>query len=97
MTDLVVVGLGVVALWAIERHAMRSTVDQLGRRISALHHEVAAWQACHDHTVAELDRRLSGLEEVTALAANEVRIASTELLARLTDRDTSSEKRCERD
>ena len=95
MTDWIVVGLGVAGLWGVERHVMRGTVEQLGKRITALHLEVAAWQACHDHTVAELDRRLSGLEEVTALAANEVRIASAELLARLPGRDTGPDERCE--
>jgi hypothetical protein len=97
MTDWAVMGLAVAGLWAVEHHVIRGSVEDLGKRIAALHHEVIAWQACHNHTVEELDRRLSGLEEVTALAANEVRIASTELLARLPGLDADSGGRCEQE
>lgn len=97
MTDLVVVGVGFAALWAVERHVMRGEVEKLGKRISAVHTEVASWRACHDQTVQELDRRLSGLEEVMALAANEVRIASNQLMARLPDPEPGPAYRGERE
>lgn len=40
---------------------------------------------------------LAGLEEVTALAANEVRIASTQLMARLPNRESGPADRGERE
>lgn len=77
------IAIPLVLLWEFERRRMRGEIGTMAKRVTALHVEVAAWQACHDHTVAELDRRMSGLEETTAMAANEIRMASTELMSHL--------------
>lgn len=91
MRDFLVIAIPLTLLWEFDRRRMRGDIGTMAKRVTALHVEVAAWQTCHDHTVAELDRRMSGLEATTAMAANEIRMASTELMSHLPDKAAGDE------
>jgi hypothetical protein len=49
-------------------------------QITALRSEVNGYRMAHQSEMASLDRRLLGLEETAARAANELRMASGQLL-----------------
>jgi len=48
-------------------------------RLEALHRQVVAWQAAHDHQVESLDRRMRDVEEAAARAEEEARIVSVQM------------------
>jgi hypothetical protein len=51
--------------------------------MSALRAEVAGYWSAHEHLAESLERRLDDLELTTARAANEVRMASDQVIAHL--------------
>lgn len=53
--------------------------SELQRRLDALHGQVVAWQAAHDHQVASLDRRMRDVEAAAARAEEEARIVSVQM------------------
>jgi hypothetical protein len=57
----------------------------LGRvehELHSLRAEVVGYRAAHEHLVSSLDRRLDGLEQTAAHAANELRMAADQVSAR---------------
>lgn len=61
-----------VALYVGLSSRQRRMEHQLGR----LRNDVVSYRATHESLTASLDRRLAALEQTTALAANELRMAS---------------------
>jgi hypothetical protein len=53
------------------------------RQVGALRSDIAGYRAAQQNETSSLDRRLLGLEQTTARAANEVRMVSDQMLARL--------------
>jgi hypothetical protein len=49
--------------------------------VAALRKDVAGYRAAHQNEIEALDRRLDGLERTAAQAANELRMASEQLIA----------------
>lgn len=101
MTDVVATaagGLGLCGLLLVAFLAGRSLhqargLDGIQRELESLRQEVVGYRSTHTHDTAQLDRRLDALEEATAHAVNEVRMASDQLVARL---PAGSEGRCDR-
>jgi transposase InsO family protein len=58
-------------------------LDGIQRELDSLRREVVGYRMTHTHETAQLDRRLDALEEATAHAVNEVRMASDQISARL--------------
>jgi Tfp pilus assembly protein PilN len=56
-----------------------TTIGDLRGRIDALHRQVSAWQAAHDHQVSLLDRRMRDVETAAARAEEEARIVSVQM------------------
>ena len=54
------------------------------RQVASLRSEVDGYRAAHTNQMESLDRRLSGLEDTAAKAANEWRMASEQIMSRLT-------------
>ena len=58
----------------------------LGRvesQLSALRRDIAGYRSAHENQTSSFDRRLLGLEQTTARAANEVRMVSDQVLAQV--------------
>jgi hypothetical protein len=53
------------------------------REMAALRSEVNGYRTAQAHLVTSLERRLKGLEQTTAIAANEVRMVSEQVMASL--------------
>jgi hypothetical protein len=75
-------GLLAVAFWAGSLVRPSVALGQVAHELHALRTEVVEYRAAHEHLVGSLDRRLDGLEKTTAHAANELRMASDQLLVR---------------
>ena len=83
LAGLILGGLTTAAFLA---GACKKATDGLGRveqEIAWVRREVIDHRAAHEHLTALIDRRLDALEQTTAQAANEVRMASDQLMARL--------------
>lgn len=63
-------------LWQMRRLHSATVVN-----ISALRSDIGRWQRAHSHEVESLNRRLVRVEENTATASNEVRMATAHLRA----------------
>lgn len=67
--------LWVTAIVLAWRAAQRSvSTTSVARRLDALHQDVRAWQAAHDHQIEALDRRMQRVEEAAARAETEARM-----------------------
>jgi hypothetical protein len=75
-------GLLAVAFWAGSFVRPSVALGRLERELRLLRGEVCGYRAAHEHQMTTLDRRLDGLEQTAAHAANELRMASDQLLAR---------------
>jgi hypothetical protein len=75
----VTVAAVVVLLVAIRQYLAHGGVGELRHRLDALHRQVVAWQAAHDHQVASLDRRMRDVEVAAARAEEEARIVSVQM------------------
>lgn len=53
---------------------------RLEHQLRRLRNDVVSYRAAHESLTASLDRRLAALEQTTALAANELRMASALLM-----------------
>jgi hypothetical protein len=82
VAGLVLGGLVSVAFWAGSFVRPSVALGRVEHELADLRAEVVGYRAAHEHLVGSLDRRLHGLEQTTAHAANEVRMASNQLLAR---------------
>jgi len=56
-------------------------LSRVERQVAALRSEVNGYRAAHENQMTSLDRRLLGLEEPSARAANELRMASSQLMS----------------
>lgn len=74
---LAAVALGFVCVRPARRRA------GLGEEVAALRLEFIDYRATHEYDAAQIERRLDALEATTAQAANEVRMASHQLIERL--------------
>lgn len=86
MTALVAAGLGCLVAVLVVQMRPRPSVEALDRlegEVAALRKDVAGYQAAHTNQMESLDRRLVGLEETAARAANELRMASEHLIAQV--------------
>jgi hypothetical protein len=84
VTALVSVGLGCVVAVLVVRMRPRPSAEALDRlegEVAALRKDVAGYRAAHENQMESLDRRLVGLEKTAARAANELRMASEQLIA----------------
>lgn len=72
------VGLGVAAI-ASRRH--RFSVGRMVAEIDRLDGELHGWQRAHDHQLAELHRRLAGIEHAADRAADKAYEVSHQLEA----------------
>lgn len=83
---VVVLGLALVSVVTVVVHTWRHPSVELGRvegQVGALRREIAGYRAAQENATSSLDRRLLGLEQTTARAANEVRMVSDQVLARI--------------
>ena len=74
---LAAVVLGLVCVRPARRRA------GLGEEVAALRLEFVDYRTTHEYDAAQIERRLDALEATTAQAANEVRMASHQLIERL--------------
>lgn len=88
MTGLVVAGalvvsagLAALAFLAGVRTKPSLLLVRVEEQMAALRAEVAGYWSAHEYLAASLERRLDDLEMTTARAANEVRMASHEVMA----------------
>lgn len=87
MTGLVVAGgllstgLAAMAFLAGVRARPSVLLLRVEKQVAALRAEVAGYWSAHEYLAASLERRLDDLEMTTARAANEVRMASHEVMA----------------
>ncbi|HEY3142428.1 MAG TPA: hypothetical protein VGJ86_14920 [Acidimicrobiales bacterium] len=76
-------GITAVLATAVYRCGRRTLgippTNDIHGRLEALHRQVVAWQAAHDHQVASLDRRMRDVEEAAARAEEEARIVSVQM------------------
>lgn len=96
MTVGVAAGVTLLALYSGRQLLAEPGLGDLRTRLEALHRQVAAWQAAHDHQVASLDRRMRDVEQAAGRAEEEARIVSmqmVELSQRLAKRLDRVEKR----
>jgi hypothetical protein len=56
-------------------------LSRVERQVAALRSEVNGYRTAHENQMTSLDRRLLGLEETSARAANELRMASNQLMS----------------
>ena len=80
---LALCGLVTVAFLAGCSLTQARGLDGIQRELESLQREVVSYRTTHTHDTGQLDRRLDALEETTAHAVNEVRMASDQLVARL--------------
>ena len=69
-----------VAVFLIFRRCL-SAVDRLSLQIGGIDEQVRTWRHAHDHHVAELHRRLDGIERTATRAAEHGLALSGELSA----------------
>ena len=96
MTVGVAAGVTLLALYSGRQLLAEPGLGDLRTRLEALHRQVVAWQAAHDHQVASLDRRMRDVEQAAGRAEEEARIVSMqmmELSQRLAKRLDRVEKR----
>ncbi len=96
LTVGVAAGVTLVALYSGRHLLAEPGLGDLRTRLEALHRQVVAWQAAHDHQVASLDRRMRDVEQAAGRAEEEARIVSMqmmELSQRLAKRLDRVEKR----
>ncbi|HEY8545955.1 MAG TPA: hypothetical protein VIL36_12940 [Acidimicrobiales bacterium] len=96
LTVGLVAGVALVALYGGRQLLAEPGLGDLRTRLDALHRQVVAWQAAHDHQVASLDRRMRDVEQAAGRAEEEARIVSLqmmELSQRLAKRLDRVEKR----
>lgn len=74
-----VTGVTLVLLYAGRRMLADPGVGDMRKRLEALHRQVVAWQAAHDHQVASLDRRMRDVENAASRAEEEARIVSVQM------------------
>jgi hypothetical protein len=79
-----VVGVMAAVLVCSRQFVASVGAGDLKGRLDALHQQVSAWQAAHDHQVASLDRRMRDVESAAARAEEEARIVSVQM-AELTE------------
>lgn len=75
---------GVLALPALWRGYLGPALAlrRIEREVTALRGEVVGYRTAHEHLMTSLERRLSALEQTTAVAANELRMASDQIMTR---------------
>jgi hypothetical protein len=74
-----VAGVGAVLFVVCRHHLASKGMAELRVHLDALHRQVVAWQAAHDHQVELLDRRMRDVEVAAAGAQEEARIVSVQL------------------
>jgi hypothetical protein len=84
-TAALLIAAAIVALglrgWLARRELPRKALQRLEREVTGLRADVAGYRAAHQNSMESFDRRLAGLEQTTAQAALEVRMASGQLMA----------------
>jgi hypothetical protein len=79
MTVGLAAGVTLAALYGGRQLLAEPGLGDLRTRLEALHRQVVAWQAAHDHQVASLDRRMRDVEVAAARAEEEARIVSVQM------------------
>jgi hypothetical protein len=74
-----VAGVSAVLFVVVRQPLASRGTGELRVHLDALHRQVVAWQAAHDHQVAVLDRRMRDVEVAAAGAQEEARIVSVQL------------------
>lgn len=76
-------GLLTLAFLAGIRTKPSVLLARVEHELAALRGEVADYRTAHEYQAASLERRLDDLEQTAARAANELRMASDQMVARL--------------
>ena len=96
MLDAVSLGLTSAVVLAFLASRWRRCTVALGRiegEMAALRGEVTGYRAAHENMTESLDRRLLGLEQTSAQAAVELRMASDQLIGHLATGSPASGQR----